>query len=404
MKKLKVLVIGSEVSDFLCPMYKKMQENYPMEIDLVEPRKEWRNQALIDASFNAHHKLRFDLKLFSKTEWVRSILLPAFWKYFLTTFNLKESVRVALVDQQLKPLQQQADVICFHNLSNHILWLLKFIPQNKKLVLSFWGSDLFLNNINYSYAIQSKALQRASHIIVHTPEMRLIALSKFGWQYEPKITALLSTDFSEALQNYIDGKEQAAMHLASFKHKYNIPSKDTVVVIGHSAHELDNHLQIIPQLTKLDPSLKESCTFVFPMTYGNVGNYTETVKECCREQGIKHLFLEEFLSDEDAIELKFASEILVRLSKCDAFSLSLCETLAAGNLVIAASWLPYGNLRAYHVFYKEMNAFDLLPGVLTELLKNKESYKQQCAGNGQKILNFYADQNSIEKLAKIYLN
>ena len=100
MKKLKVLVIGSEVSDFLCPMYKKMQENYPMEIDLVEPRKEWRNQALIDASFNAHHKLRFDLKLFSKSEWVRCILLPAFWKYFLTTFNLNESVRVAIVGQQ----------------------------------------------------------------------------------------------------------------------------------------------------------------------------------------------------------------------------------------------------------------------------------------------------------------
>ena len=163
-------------------------------------------------------------------------------------------------------------------------------------------------------------------------------------------------------------------------------------------------ISFLDQLAKLENSIKEDCTFVFPMTYGNVGNYTETVKESCRQQGIKHLFLEEFLSDEDAIELKFASEILVRLSKCDAFSLSLCETLAAGNLVIAASWLPYGNLRAYHVFYKEMNAFDLLPGVLTELLKNKETYKQQCAGNGQKILNFYTDQNSIEKLAKIYMN
>ena len=46
--------------------------------------------------------------------------------------------------------------------------------------------------------------------------MRLIALAKFGWQFEDKIIPLLSTDFSEELQKYIDNKENYALFVASF--------------------------------------------------------------------------------------------------------------------------------------------------------------------------------------------
>ena len=112
--------------------------------------------------------------------------------------------------------------------------------------------------------------------------------------------------------------------------------------------------------------------YSFPMTYGNVENYTANVIACCKKHGIHFLILDEFMSNTDAQELKFASEILVRMSKCDAFSLSLCETLAAGNIVIAASWLPYGNLRAFDVFYKEINDFENLPKILSEVIAHKE--------------------------------
>ena len=66
MQKLRILVIGSEVSDFLCPMYKKMQKDYPVQIDLIEPRKEWRNQQQINESFAVHHKISTEIKAFSK--------------------------------------------------------------------------------------------------------------------------------------------------------------------------------------------------------------------------------------------------------------------------------------------------------------------------------------------------
>jgi len=385
-------------------MYKKMQENYPMEIDLVEPRKEWRNQALIDASFNAHHKLRFDLKLFSKSEWVRCILLPAFWKYFLTTFKLKESVRAALVHQQLKPLQQQADVICFHNLTSSILELLQYIPVHKKIILSFWGSDLYRNNDSYKLTTQQAAIERAKHIVVHNNEMKVIALSKFGWQYENKISTLLSTDFSETLQSFIDNRKHNASYLKAFKEKHQIPEQHCVVVVGHSAHDIDNHLFIIPQLACLDKEILKHCSFVFPMTYGNEGDYLTTVKKACNAAGINHIIISEFMQNEEVVALRHASEILIRLSKFDAFSLSLCETLAAGNIVIAATWLPYGNLRTFDVFYKEVNAFDRLPEIFTDVLQHKNKYLALSENNGSKILDFYHAQKSIEQLAKIYMS
>ncbi|MGB3235372.1 MAG: hypothetical protein WBA94_05850, partial [Ferruginibacter sp.] len=62
----------------------------------------------------------------------------------------------------------------------------------------------------------------------------------------------------------------------------------------------------------------------------------------------------------------------------------------------------YGNLRAFDVFYKEINDFENLPKILSEVIAHKEKYRNLSGDNGKKILEFYDAQNSIEKLAKIY--
>jgi len=404
MQKLKVLVIGSEVSDFLCPMYKKMQERFPMEIDLIEPRKEWKNQQQINESFRVHHKINTEIKSFSKAALMGAVLKRKFWETLFQNFSLRESIRSGAVQAKFTPLMRQYDVICFHYLSTPVLWLHRFVPAGKKIIYSFWGSDLFRNNWLYDHALQSKALAKAHHIIVHSMEMRLIALAKYGWQYENKIATLVSTDIATALEKYVHNTNDAAGYLMSFKQKHKIPLQDTVVVIGHSAHDIDNHLYIIPYLAKLDKELLEHCTFVFPMTYGIEEDYFREVEHTIASHQIKYIILSSFLNDADMMELRYASEILVRLSKYDAFSLSLCETLAAGNIAIVATWLPYGVLRSASVFYKEVNTFCNLPAMLKNVILNKKEYQKQCKDNGKKISEIYRQQNTIEKLAKIYMS
>ena len=404
MKKLKVLVIGSEVSDFLCPMYKKMQEDYPLHIDLIEPRKEWRNQELINASFVTHHKISTELKSYSKAQQLSSIFKSKFWKTFLQTFNTRESVRSGVVQANFTPLMQGYDVICFHNLSTPVLWLHQFVPAGKKLVYSFWGSDLFRNNWLFHLETQAEALKKAQHIIVHSMEMRLIAMAKYGWQYENKITALVSTDIAKALEKYSDNDQLRDKYLFSFKQRHNIASEDTLVTIGHSAHEIDNHLFILQQIARLDKQVLNKCTFILPMTYGIEADYFNEVEAACKAANIKYIILNQFLEDDEMMELRYASEILIRLSKYDAFSLSLCETLAAGNIAIVATWLPYGALRSAAVFYKEINAFEKLPQMLCDVLENKEKYKQDSRNNGKKISDIYRQQNTIATLAKIYMS
>ena len=405
MQKLRILVIGSEVSDFLCPMYKKMQKDYPVQIDLIEPRKEWKNQQQINESFAVHHKISTEIKSFSKAALLGAVFKLKFWQSFFHQFNLRESIRSGAVQAKFTPLMQQYDVICFHYLSTPVLWLHQFVPAGKKIIYSFWGSDLFRNNWLYDHALQSDALKKAHHIIVHSMEMRLIAFAKFGWQLEGKISALVSTDIAKALEKYTGNTHAAAAGcLASFKQKHNIPLQDTVIVIGHSAHDIDNHLHIIPQLATLDKEYLDHCTFVLPMTYGIEANYFREVEKALQAQKIKYIILSNFLNEEEMLELRYASEILVRLSKYDAFSLSLCETLAAGNIAIVATWLPYGALRSSGVYYKEVDAFYKLPAMLKKVLQHKKEYQQQCLDNGKKISELYSQQNAIEKLAKIYMS
>lgn len=381
-----------------------MQEDFPMEIDLIEPRKSWPNQQQINESFGVHYKISTELKSFSNAECLGALFQPKFWKAFLKTFNLRESIRSGVVQAKFTPLMQGYEVICFHNLSTPVLWLHQFVPAGKKVIYSFWGSDLFRNNWLFHLETQAEALKNAHHIIVHSKEMRLIAMAKYGWQYEDKITALVSTDIAKALEKYLHNTKDASVYLTSFKQKHKIPQQDTVVVIGHSAHEIDNHLYIIPQVALLDKAMLSECTFVLPMTYGREEDYFNEVKKACDAAQIKYLILQEFLSEEEIMELRYASEILIRLSKYDAFSLSLCETLAAGNMAIVATWLPYGAFRSAELFYREVDRFENLPGILEEVLKNKEKYRQLCNGNGKKIRDLYLQQDTIAHLAKIYLS
>ena len=70
-----------------------MQKDYPVQIDLIEPRKEWRNQQQINESFAVHHKISTEIKSFSKAALLGAVFKLKFWQSFFHQFNLRESIR-----------------------------------------------------------------------------------------------------------------------------------------------------------------------------------------------------------------------------------------------------------------------------------------------------------------------
>jgi glycosyltransferase involved in cell wall biosynthesis len=140
---------------------------------------------------------------------------------------------------------------------------------------------------------------------------------------------------------------------------------------------------------------------ILPMTYGAEPGYLDAVEEACRLGNLRYTILRNFLSQEEMVGLRYATDILVRLSRFDAFSLSLCESLCAGTVVISATWLPYGYLRAAGIHFRELSAITDLTHVLPRVLDNLPEERDRCRDNPAKIMHLFEGMHPARSLAEL---
>ncbi len=401
-KRKKVLVIGREVSDFLCPTFQSINEGEEYEVHLLETRTQSPKQQEIERSFISQYKIGTNFKSYKKSAYFFAFITSDFWKNIFKKVSIKESIRAALVAKAVKPLFKDFDIFNIQFLTPEALYFAKFIPENKKLVLSFWGSDLFQCNDDFSYQEQNAIIRRSKKIIVHSAEMKNIFLSKFGRHLEDRVENFFLVDISQTLQRFYDKGGDKNSIIDLFRQKYQIHQDKTIVTIGHSGHDIDNHISIVNSLGQMEAQIKERCFFILPMTYGAEPEYINRVEESCRTAGMNYKIFTNFLPDEDIIGMRFSSEVVIRMSKFDAFSLSVCETICAGNIVIAATWLPYGTLRTADIYYKETDAFEKLPQIVKEVVSQKEAYLKKCSENPEKLMQLFHKQHAAQSLSKLY--
>jgi hypothetical protein len=402
MDKRKVLVIGREVSDFLCPLFRQVNEDGAFEVHLLETRKVSRKQSDIDASFAKQHRVNTSLREFGKGEWLKASFSGTFRRSVFRGKSTKDSLRDALVEKQLQPLFRHFDVFNIQFLTAEVVYLAGFIPEGKKIVLSFWGSDLFQCNEDFRHDHHQALIERANTVVVHSPEMKVIFLSKFGWHLEHKVKTFLMADMYQALQPVYEQLPSKAAAREKFRKKLGVEDSHMVITIGHSGHDIDDHEAIVGALANLPASIKEKCFFVLPMTYGAEPGYIDLVEDACRKAGLRFTILKEFLSQEDMVGLRFVADILVRLSRFDAFSLSLCETLCAGTVVISGAWLPYGMLRASGIYYREISEVEQVAAVLPEVIANLDSYRMRCQDNPGKVMQVFSQMRPATQLSNVF--
>lgn len=262
------------------------------------------------------------------------------------------------------------DVYHFHFLKFEYLFQLFFLPQNKKIICSFWGSDLFRSNGIIQYHFQQKALKRANVITVQNEEMVEVVLAKFGRELKPKIKKLLFP-LDATLFDALDLYRNNSNEINQFKKEVlNLSPTQKVVAIGHNANKFNNHLAILQYLNNLDNQLKEETHFVFLMTYGelNKGEYINELMNCCKTNNIQHHFFSEYLSTKDLALLKLATDVFVHLPESDAMSGSLIEAAYAGNNIITGSWLPYSRFTKAGIQYSTIsNYYELIPQLKNQL-------------------------------------
>lgn len=164
--------------------------------------------------------------------------------------------------------------------------------------------------------------------------------------------------------------------------RMGIPNDMIVIMCGYNASEAHQHVSLIQALSGMDEFVKEKITLVLPMTYPNgQESYIEKVERYLRGCGIRYRILTEYMNIHDMAEIEMLSDILITVQTTDQLSSTMLETMYAGKVIIAGSWLPYEDLRKKGIFFVPINEIADLTKMVAEVVTNYRVFQEKCLAN-----------------------
>ena len=172
---------------------------------------------------------------------------------------------------------------------------------------------------------------------------------------------------------------------------------------GYNAGEAHQHLQMIRALEAMDASLKSKIFLLFPMTYPKgQDSYIESVKEKLNDSGINYRILTDYRNPKAMAELEMTADMLLTVQKTDQLSSTMLEVLYAGRVVIAGSWLPYGNLREKGMIFWSVDEMDNLTETVAEAVENYQAYKEKCSVNKRIVYELSSWNIAVERWNELW--
>ncbi|WP_310379993.1 hypothetical protein [Flavobacterium sp.] len=294
------------------------------------------------------------------------------------------------------------DTFHFHFMQYSYLRELFLVPKNKKIVCSFWGSDLLRTNDILNFYFVKKALYKASIITCQSIELREIILSKFGRNLYDKIQIAMFP-IEEKIYNQMDLNYENNDIIAVFKEKFSYASDKINILIGHSGSPFNNHLNIITALK--DCLNKDKFHLIINLNYA----ITETTKKKYKHElneiliplECSYVILEKFFVKEELAVSRLASDIFIHTPVSDALSSTMLELLYASNVVITGSWLPYKTFKKANLNYHEIDNFTELSIKIDLIIENFKSEKERAIRNKLAVQEYFFNDITIKKWSQI---
>lgn len=249
-----------------------------------------------------------------------------------------------------------------------ILCLLLKKIQKSKLILSYWGSDLF-RTPQKLLSRTRRLLKNADYITFDNEDMK----EKFEEIYPESRKLIHEVVFlGLPILEIIEEKEKKQSK-ESIRKKWHIPQDKKVIAIGYNAIPEQQHIEVIKSIACLDVGVRDNLFLLFQMTYGRDEVYCSQVKEYADTTGCPCLFLESFLTDDQVAELRLITDVYINAQLTDAFSGSVCENLFAGSVLVNAKWLRYKEFDTSEFRFIEFSDWTDLVEKIRVALKNDEN-------------------------------
>ncbi|WP_431471340.1 hypothetical protein I5168_07190 [Nonlabens sp. SCSIO 43208] len=243
------------------------------------------------------------------------------------------------------------DVDCYHlhfaTLEN-LVATLGISP--KKLLISFWGSDLLrTEHLGYDKVV-AILLKRAKYITIQNDDLKKIIISRFGNQLSEKII-VIKFPFKTC---HIEKFKSLSFKNLQRKEGFNI-------LVGHNGHKENNHIKILHQLENLASS---KINVHLLLTYGLKNDYLNQILKFKETSKLKIFLQLDFLEDKDLIDYRSKMDLMIYAPISDAMSGTVTESLYANIPVLAGNWLPYSIYHNKNFPISFFNKFSEIPGII----------------------------------------
>lgn len=277
------------------------------------------------------------------------------------------------------------DIVQFQYVNKSTYPLCVLAKLHKSRVNCFvWGSD-FLRASDRLKRSLSRAFMLADTVVADSDYL-VDSLKKYYISQSDKI---FKASFGSIIVDKIyESKVDKNEHLTAL----NIPlSYDCVIMCGYNASPAQNHDDIINAI-KNNPG---NNLWIFPMTYGNQGNYLSRIKKELSSINGSIIVLDSFIDDDMWVHYIMATDIFIHIQNSDSFSSTLAEHLIAGNVIINGEWLEYKEFKDNKIFYRTTSK-EGLSGVLKDTILNINELRQKCKANVLPMYNEKSLRRTIE--------
>ncbi len=294
------------------------------------------------------------------------------------------------------------DTFHFHFMQYSYLRELFLVPKNKKIVCSFWGSDLLRTNDLLNFYFVKKALYQSTVITCQSMELREIILSKFGRDLYDKIQVSMFP-IEEKIYSLMDINYERIEKISDFKKKFDYATDKLNILIGHSGSPFNNHIKIISALKNC--RYKDKLHLIINLNYAISENkkkkYKKELYEVLQPIGSSYVILEKFFIEDELAVSRLASDIFIHTPVSDALSSTMLELLYASNIVITGSWLPYKTFKKAKLTYYEIDTFSELSLKLDLLIENFNSEKELAKNNKLAVKEHFFNNDIVTKWSQI---
>jgi glycosyltransferase involved in cell wall biosynthesis len=411
----RILSLGHNQGIFLVPLYRGIADHLPgVQFDVLDfftfgPGMDL-GEAGVFRRFLRTEPLRFNFDLargvarasrsglFWKRPWWRLVSGGGTLRELAREFAT--AIRAANFGTEQRP-PGGYDLYHFHLCISECLKWIDGVPPSARILCSFWGSDLMRAYGRYEYLHQSRALERADAITLHSPEMREILLSKFGRHLQPKVH-LARYSLYEKSYELIDQIRQQPGPAVALRQELRIPDNRWLVVVGHNGNPSNNHLEIIAALAGMPAAEKAPAIWVFPMSYTASEDHTRAVEFAARSAGLDFRIFTRYLAWPELAAFRCATDLLIHLPISDALSGTVLEVLYAGRPVLTGGWLPYSLYRRAQLPLLTVDDFSELPGMLAGIWQRRDALRAEAEASRPRIREHFFPDATVPTWIRLF--